>query len=293
VKAIRSITVFLVLTGGLLVQAAPAGGNGAIQFAVRQLYESRFEASRQTLSEYSMANPADPLAYTLKAATFMFAELDRSGAMQRSFLTDDQKVVPGKTIKPDPHAAAEFNDAARRARKLALAILARNPTDQNALLSMCLISGLQRDYLVLGEHRFRESYPFMRESQMYSAKLLLVNPAAHDAYFTKGFTEYIVASLPGVLRWIMHFDDVTGSKEQGLSDLQIAADSGQYMKPFAQLMLAMFYLHEKQDDRTEALLADLSHEYPDNPVFRAEWEKLKAQKDRRHPAAAADDSVGK
>jgi len=289
VKAIRPITLFTVLASGLLLQAAPSGGNGAIQSAVHQLYESRFEASRQTLSEYSLANPSDPLAYTLKAATFLFAELDRSGAMQRSFLTDDEKVVQGKTVKPDAHAAADFNDSAKRARKLAMAMLSKNPTDQNALLSMCLVSGLQRDYLALGEHRLRESYPFMRESQMYAAKLLAVNPAAHDAYFTKGFTEYIVASLPSVVRWLMHFDDVTGTKQQGLSDMQIAADSGQYMKPFAQLMLAMFYLREKQDDRTEALLADLTHEYPDNPTFRAEWEKLK---DRKHGATAGD-SVGR
>ena len=56
----------------------------------------------------------------------------------------------------------------------------------------------------------------------------------------------------------MHFDDMTGTKEQGLADLSIAAESGQYMKPFAQLMLAMLYLREKQDERTEALLAELT-----------------------------------
>jgi hypothetical protein len=49
------------------------------------------------------------------------------------------------------------------------------------------------------------------------------------------------------------------------------------------MMLAMFYLREKQDDRTEVLLAELTREYPENATFRAEWEKLK---DHRRTAAA-------
>jgi hypothetical protein len=263
--------------------AATPGSPGSIQSAVHQLYESRFEASRHTLNEYSSANPSDPLAPTLEAATFLFAELDRSGAMQRSFLTDNEKVADGKAPKPDPTTTSDFNKSVKQARKLAAPVLALNPKDRNALLSMCLVSGLQRDYLALAEHKLRESYAFMRESQMYASKLLAVDPSAHDAYFTKGFTEYLVANMPAVVRWLMHFDDMTGTKEQGLADLSIAAESGQYMKPFAQLMLAMFYLREKQDDRTEALLAELTREYPENPIFRAELEKLK---DRHHTPAS-------
>jgi hypothetical protein len=263
--------------------AAAPGSAGSIQSAVHQLYESRFEASRHTLREYSSANPSDPLAPTLEAATFLFAELDRSGAMQRSFLTDNEKVADGKAPKPDPKTTSDFNKSVKQARKLAALVLALNPKDRNALLSMCLVSGLQRDYLALAEHKLRESYAFMRESQMYASKLLTVDPSAHDAYFTKGFTEYLVANMPAVVRWLMHFDDMTGTKEQGLADLSIAAESGQYMKPFAQLMLAMFYLREKQDDRTEALLAELTREYPENPIFRAELEKLK---DRHHTPAS-------
>ncbi len=61
--------------------------------------------------------------------------------------------------------------------------------------------------------------------------------------------------------------DVTGTREQGLSDLQVAAESGQYLKPFAQLLLAMFYSREKQEGKTEQLLAQLTEQYPANKTF--------------------------
>lgn len=259
----------------LRAASVPEPANESIRSAVHDLYESRFEASRHTLNQYSSTHPGDPLAYALQAATYLFSSLDRSGALKDGFLTDGQ-------AHSDPRAAAALNEAVKQARKSARILLAKDPNNRNALLAICLASGVQRDYLALAEHKWRESYPFMRESQIYATRLLKVDPTAYDAYFTKGFTEYIVASLPPLIRWMMKFDDVTGTRQEGLDDLNIAARSGQYMKPFAQLLLAMFYLREKQEDKTEKLLAQLTEEYPGNPTFRNEWEKLKA---KHHPAA--------
>jgi hypothetical protein len=258
------------LVGARVLSAAGGASvaqlNGSIASAVHELYDARFDASRQTLREYSSIHPGDPLAYALKAATYLFSEL--------SFLSDNRKVE-------DPQVAAALNEAVKQARKQARNILAVHPGNRNALLAACIASGVQRDHLALAEHKLRESYPFMRESQIYATRLLKVDPTAYDAYLTKGFTEYIVGELPFYYRWLMKLDGVTGTKRQGLDDLRIAAESGQYMKPFAQLLLARLYLQEKQGDKAEQLLAQLTEEYPDNATFREEWRKWKT----RHAAA--------
>ena len=148
---------------------------------------------------------------------------------------------------------------------------------------MCIVTGVQRDYLAMLEHRLRESYAFIRESNGYAKQLLEADPTAYDAYLTKGFTEYLVASLPFYLRWMMSMDQLTGTREQGLNDLQLAAQSGQYLKPFAQLLLAMFYLREKKTAKTEELLAQLTEQYPQNKTFRAEYDKLRAKHGKPRP----------
>jgi hypothetical protein len=254
--------------------------NGSIQSAVHDLYNSRFASSRRTLHDYSSLYPDDPLAYALKSATYLFAELDRSGALTRSFLTDDRNVASKNAAHADPDITADLNTAVKQARHHARLVLNLNPNDRNALLAICIVSGVQRDHLALAEHKLRESYPFMRESQIYAERLLQAHPTAYDAYLTKGFTEYVVASLPFYIRWFMKLDNLTGTKQKGFDDLQIAAESGQYMKPFAQLLLAMFYLRENREDKSERLLAQLAGEYPENMTFRSEWEKLK---ERRRP----------
>jgi len=52
-----------------------------LSVALWQLYNSDFDQSRATLDSYSGRQPSDPLAYSLKAATYLFAELDQAGAM--------------------------------------------------------------------------------------------------------------------------------------------------------------------------------------------------------------------
>jgi hypothetical protein len=282
------IILFLCIPGSCLFAVAPSVANSppttneALQSALNDLYQSHFDASRQTLSGYSASHPQDPLPYSMQAATYLFAELERAGALKSNFLSEDRNVQRGVEYKSDSRTAAALDDAVKLTRKYARARLLDQPKDRNALLAMCIVTGVQRDYLALVQHKLRESYAFIRESSVYAKRLLEADPTAYDAYLTKGFTEYLVANLPFYLRWMMSLDDVTGTREQGLHDLQIAAQSGQYLKPFAQLLLAMFYLREKRADKTEELLAQLTEQYPANKTFRTEYDKFRAKRAVTH-----------
>jgi hypothetical protein len=262
------LSLFLpLMRGGSETSPAP------LSLALNQIYNSRFEQSRQTLEIYSGQHPTDPLAYALTAATYLFADLARSGALN----TDLLGVVGGKQESLNPASRLPFDAAVHQARRCAAAALKTDPDDQNSLLAVVIASGVQRDYLALIDHRYRESYDYIKESESYSARLLKVNPCAYDAYFTKGFTEYLIGSMPLVLRWFMKIDGLLCTRQQGLQDLQLAAGRGHYLKPFAQMMLAMFYLKEKQTAKTEELLTDLTHDFPENPTFRTELLKLRSR----------------
>jgi hypothetical protein len=248
-----------------------------LQAALHLLYDSKFEASRQSLSSYSASHPEDPLAYALLAGSYLFSELDRVGAMKGDFMSDDRNISQAKAVTPDPAVRTGLNAAIDATRSRAAVILKANPNDSNALLAMCIATGIERDYSAMVEHRLRESYDYIKESQGYATQLLNIDPTAYDAYVTKGFTEYLLASLPFYLRWFMKIDGISIGKAQGLEDLRVAANSGHYMKPFAQLLLAMFCLREKREKETEQLLSRLTIEYPDNPTFRTELAQLEAQ----------------
>jgi hypothetical protein len=91
---------------------------------------------------------------------------------------------------------------------------------------------------------------------------------------TAGLSEYMVGSLPFFVRWFVRFDNVQGSKEQGVKNLELVARDGHYLKPFAKILLGIIDLREKRPRDTEKLLEDLAHDYPSNPLFRKELAKL-------------------
>ena len=107
-------------------------------------------------------------------------------------------------------------------------------------------------------------------------KLLAVDPNCSDAHVATGFSKYIIGSMAAPVRWIMRLGGVSGDKAQGLVELQITADHGQYLGPFARILLAIAYVRDKDNARARGVLASLRDEFPKNPLFAREIARLDA-----------------
>ena len=83
-----------------------------------------------------------------------------------------------------------------------------------------------------------------------------------------------MGSLPFFLRWFIHIDGVDPSKEAGAKKLELVVQSGRYLKPFAKILLAVYYLREKQPARSADFLRELTRDFPENPLYRRELAKL-------------------
>lgn len=265
----------------LLLGVVPAlAASDTLDQAFDRLYNHDFPGGQKVLDGYIGAHPQDPLGYAVRGTAYLYQELDRQDVFSNQFLASDEKIASTKTVRPDPRVHGEFERATAMAEKLAKVTLAKDANDRNALLAMCFTSGAQRDYLALIDKKLRLSLNYAKDAQSYAVRLLKVDPQAYDAYFTTGFSEYLLANLPFFVKWFVKFDDAQGSKEQGLKDMERVAQSGHYLKPFAQMMLANLYVRENRLGDSEKLLAELTREYPENTVFRRELDKLTAQRQR-------------
>jgi hypothetical protein len=141
---------------------------------------------------------------------------------------------------------------------------------------MCISQGVATDYMALVEKRQLLSLSPARRSNNYAQRLLRLDPKYYDAYLTTGFSEYMIGSLPFIIRWFVHFDNVSGSKDRGVEDLRLVAREGHYFKPFAKILLGVVDLREKKPQEARDLLIDLARDYPDNPLFRKELAKVTA-----------------
>ena len=153
-------------------------------------------------------------------------------------------------------------------------MLASQPNDRDALFTMCMIQGLVTDYMALVEkHQIRSLTP-AKTSNRYAQQLLRIDPKFYDAYLSTGITEYLLGSLPFFIRWFTHFENVQGNKLQGITNLKLVAERGHYLRPFAKILLGIVYMREKKPRQTAQLLAELTQEFPQNPLLRRELDKV-------------------
>jgi len=119
-----------------------------------------------------------------------------------------------------------------------------------------------------------DSLKKIREADVYAKKLLVVAPDAADAYLGLGMANYFIGSLPGPKKFFLSFAGIHGDKKAGLQQIEITADHGDYLRPFAKILLALAALREKKTEVARAQLKELVAEFPENPLFASELAKL-------------------
>jgi tetratricopeptide (TPR) repeat protein len=140
---------------------------------------------------------------------------------------------------------------------------------------------MQADYASLIDKHQLDSLKMIREADKYAKKLLVLAPDAADAYLGLGTANCVIGSLPELKKFFLGFAGIHGDKKAGIPPLEIAAERGHYLRPFAKILLAMAALREKKTEVARTQLKELVAEFPENSLFAGELAQLNVP-----PAAA-------
>jgi hypothetical protein len=240
------------------------------------LYELKPEEAHKQFEAWQRSHPEDALGSASEAAAYLFEECYRQGILTSEFFLDDERFLGKIPLKPDPQLRAAFFAADKHAQDLAQVQLKANPDDPNALFAMSLSLGMQADYASLIDKHQLDSLKKIRQADTYSKKLLKIAPDAADAYLGLGTANYFIGSQPMLKRLFLGIAGIHGDKEAGIQQIEIAASRGHYLRPFAKIMLALAALRDKRPEVARTQLHELVVEFPENPLFAAELDKLKA-----------------
>jgi len=260
---------------------APALGEPGIETAFRRMYELRFDDARAEIDSYRKAHPADPLAAAAEAASYLFEQFNKERILTSAFFLDDERFLGGIEGKPDAALSKAFLAANEDARSLALERMKSSPEDPDALFVLTLADGMEGDFeALIGKHQLA-ALSLIRAAEKKAKRLLAVRADAHDVYVALGAANYIIGSLPAYKRFLLWFGAMHGDRQHGMDQLQVAADKGHYLRPFAMALLALAAEREGQFDLAFTLFGDLSREFPANAVFSSE---LALAQDRARPS---------
>ena len=249
--------------------------------AFHRMYDLDFAAAHRILDDYDAKHPSDAFAVSVRAAAYLFYELDRLKILEGEFLTDDKRIAAKEKLVPDPKIREQFFATIDRSQRLAAEKLKTDPDDLQTLFSFCLTEGMRMDYLALVEKKQLGSLSYAKKAHNYALQVIRKDPNFVDAYLTTGITEYLVGSLPFFVRWFVRFEQVEGSKDQAVSRLTRVAGQGRYLGPFAKILLSIIHVREKRPEKAVPLLTELSQNYPRNQLYRNELAKISSKIKRR------------
>jgi len=245
-----------------------------LDLGFRQMYNLQFEEAHRTFKGWEQLHPDDPLGPASDAAAYLFSEFDRLGVLQWELFLDDEKFKQSKRLAPDPVTKIAFDASVTLSEQVADRALARSPRDGNALLAKVMDLGLRSHYLALIEKRYLASVGDMKRAGLLAQQLLALDPTCYDANLAIGVENYILGLKPAPLRWVLRMYGAQTDKDQGIQKLRLTAEKGHYLLPFAQLLLAVAALRDKNSNQARQLLAGLVQQFPNNTLYRRELERL-------------------
>ncbi|HKS82575.1 MAG TPA: hypothetical protein VJR23_13815 [Candidatus Acidoferrales bacterium] len=235
-----------------------------------RLYGLDFRGAREEFLAYQKARPEDPMGKAAEAASYLFEEFNAKGILTSEFFLNDDKFLKGLDGDPRANANAPFMNANSAAREMAKEVLSANPRDTNAMLVLTMTDGMESDYDQVIERKQLPAVSLTRQAENEASALLAIDPNAKDAYVALGAGHYIIGCLPGIKRAFLWFGGIHGDKERGMEEMKYAVAHGHYLQPFAKILLALAYRREHEPDLARPLLADLTQEFPTNPLFAHE-----------------------
>jgi hypothetical protein len=254
--------------------ATPAfGSDPELKNGYNLLYEQKFPEARVVFQEWAAKNPTEPFGQLSIAASYLFEEFYRQQVLTSDYFLDDKRFLGGITGTPDPDRIKNFQDATAKARALAAQRLKQNKRDPEGLYAMTLSAGMQSDADSMLLKKHYDALKHLKEANTNAEILLADHPDAYDVYVAPGVAYYVIGSLSGSARFILWFGGIHGDKSLGMSKVEKTAENGNYLKPFARILLALSARREKKTDLAIKNLKELTEEFPGNTVYETEYAK--------------------
>lgn len=239
----------------------------------RLLYQQQFAQARDIFQKWADQHPDEPFGQVSLAATYLFQEFFVQNVLTSDYFLNDKRFLGGIQGIPDPGRVQGFQDSCERARALANHRLKGHPRDPEGLYALTLCAGMQSDADSMLLKKHVDALKQLKQANASAELLLRDHPDAFDAYVAPGIAYYIIGSLSSSARLVLWFGGIHGDKELGMSEVQKTARSGHYLKPFAQILLALSARREKQNALAQKNLKELTEEFPGVPIYHTEYAK--------------------
>lgn len=258
-----------------------------LHVAFDYLYNLDFDEAMQIFDEVARAEPRSAAVAAFWSCALLYQMLAQQGSLQSQlFVTNEFVDNPRPPV--DAELEARYLRVRTEAENRASRRLEEDPGDVDALFALGLVHGNTANYLGGVKGQYIRGLRVGERAYDIHERLRKLRPDIHDTGIVLGVREYVLGTLPRLLRILLLFK---GDRERGLEYMRDAADHGEFLGPYAEVLLAMASIRENDLLTATSLAEDLAIHYPRNPLLRIELLKLYRKQQRYDDAERIADEL--
>jgi len=318
--ALAAPLLFLFTVGFGQIQSAQAGRNhvvsatgsdpvsgGALSSELMELRREGHEAMYNLDSATAVAKfeeirkraPHHPAGDLYLATALWLGHLNKTRRLQTGLYGSGSSFYAGAgASKEDAEGDAvdqdvdrAFRDRMAQAKTKALALVAKNKNDADALYYLGAYYGVMAGYEASTARKFFSATRNGSRCVDAHEKVLKLKPDYYDAYLSIGVYDYIVGNLPFSYKFLASMVGVRGNKKRGITRLQTIIEKNAVTADDARILLVAIYRNEKRYDDALSLLEQLSSKYPNSYLLKLERASTLVTLNRSDDAYAVFESL--
>jgi tetratricopeptide (TPR) repeat protein len=232
------------------------------------------------------ADPDDPTAYRLAAATAWIALLFRQGTITVDDYLGQARATVARPA-PDAELDTRFHTFLRKSLALAQQQLRARPRDAAAHYHVGAAYGFIASYAATVNGRILGSFGAARRAYREHERVLELDPSRDDAGLIVGTYRYAIANLPMPMRIMARVAGFNADRESGVRLVEAASRYSSDVRPNALFTLILVYNRERRYDDALRIIAELQERYPRNRLLWLEEGQTALRAGRAAAARAA------
>jgi tetratricopeptide (TPR) repeat protein len=261
---IVAVALLVGVASGARTATRAAPRRGADPAALYALYSVDFDQARESFRQMTLRSPEDPEAWNLLASALWLQIVFRQEKLNLDSFTGDALGTEDSNEVVSEEQEAALRRTLDRAIEAAEAILEKDPDNLEARYQLGVAYGTLSTFEAIAKKSYLAANRAGKKARELHVQVLDADPGFADARLTVGAYDYAVGVIPWGIRVLLGVFGIRGDKEEGIRELQWAAELGDRAAVNAKMVLVVVYNREKQYDRALPLLKELHAAYPRN-----------------------------
>lgn len=265
----RSIWILLFMSHSLFAALHTAEAYElALQRATRSMYAIDYDRAAQQFEEAIRLQPENPRAYLYLATCYWMKAL----YVQNSLLTtafalppDPYSPTPSPGCPPD--LRTRFNDAVRRMKEKAQAMVAAHPQNPEGHFWLGMAEGSESVFIASVDKKYLAAKGPADRSFDLMEKAVKLDPNFKDPYFSMGMHMHLLGTRGFFTRVLLKMMGYRVSKEEGRKYVELAMKEGRYLRDDARLGLVLCHIREQNWKEAVDTARRVLEKYPEDSLL--------------------------